>query len=373
MSHEIRTPLNGVTGVAGALARTKLTADQRDLLSVIQASGRTLERLLSDVLDVAQGESGQLALHEAPCDLRAAVEAAVFPLRLQAAEKGLAFDLAFDLSDHPLVVIDETRLKQVLVCLVSNAIRFTPQGGVHITVNCGSGPGEALVMTLKVADTGVGFDEGQAAALYAPFEQASAGPGASSGGLGLGLAIAKTLCERMGGDIAASSRLGVGSLFQVRLPVRPLPVTATGADEPGGAIANEHGRPFRVLLAEDHPTNQTVIRLILEPHGVNLVIAGDGLEALDRFKAAEFDLILMDLRMPGLNGLELTSAIRSLEFSTLSRRTPIIIVSADALPEHRRAGLDAGADHYLPKPITPESLLEAIDKVLSDVDTVVEF
>lgn len=370
MSHEFRTPLNGVTGVAGALARTKLSAQQKRLLSVIQASGQTLERLLSDVLDIAQAESGRLRLHKAPFELRPALEAAVFPLGALAEEKGLSFSLAFDLGQHPRVVADETRLKQLLVCLVSNAVKFTPQGTVSVRVACDARPDGDLTLTLSVTDTGVGLEDDKLAALYAPFEPQPAGDSPAEG-LGLGLSIAKALCDLMGGQIEAASRRGVGSTFQVTLPLHAAPLTAA-RDPDGLVVSNDLAPPLRVLLAEDHPTNQIVVRLILEPLQADLTITSDGLEALEHFKAAAFDVILVDVRMPVLNGLELTSAIRSLELAVARPRTPIIIVSADALPEHRQAGLAAGADHYLAKPITPETLLEAIDEVLSVANSALE-
>jgi len=370
MSHEFRTPLNGVTGVAGALARTRLSAEQKRLLSVIQASGQTLERLLSDVLDIAQAESGRLTLHMTPFDLRSALEAAVFPLGVLAKEKGLSFNLVFDLDEHPSVVADETRLKQLVVCLVSNAVKFTPQGGVFIHVVCDVRPDGELIFTLSVTDTGVGFEDDKLSALYAPFAPQPADR-SSGGGLGLGLSIAKALCDLMGGHIEATSRRGLGSTIQVTLPLHAAPPKPVSGSS-GLAASNDVAPPLRVLLAEDHPTNQTVVRLILEPLQADLTIASDGLEALERFKAAAFDVVLADMRMPGLNGLELASAIRSLEFAAARPRTPIIMVSADALPEHRQAGLAAGADLYLAKPITPETLLQAIDQALSVADPALE-
>jgi signal transduction histidine kinase/CheY-like chemotaxis protein len=373
MSHEIRTPLNGVTGIAGALARTKLNADQKRLVSVIQSAGRTLERLLSDVLEVSLAESGRLSLRKTPVDLQAAVQEVLYPLKLEAEDKGLVFDLEFDLAGHEQVVTDETRLKQILACLASNAVKFTATGKVSVTVTVESDPDLDLTLQISVADSGVGFDMARLQDLYAPFSQQSHRGRDETDGLGLGLSIAKSMSDLMGGRIEATSRLDEGSVFLVSLPVDAPPRSerppATHA-EAGLVSANiEH---LKVLLAEDHPTNQTVVRLILEPHDVKLTIAPDGLEALERFKSARFDLILMDLRMPGLNGLELTGAIRSLELETGQERTPIVIVSADALPEHRLAALQAGADHYLAKPITPESLFEAMDHVLSGAESAFE-
>ena len=379
MSHEIRTPLNGVTGVAGALARTKLSAKQQDLLGVIQASASTLSRMLNDVLDVSQAESGQLAVRKAAFDLRSAIEDALYPLRMQAQEKALSFSLTFDLGAHEQVVADATRLKQILVSLVSNAVKFTRQGQVEVSVAVEETSDPSLSLRLRVADTGVGFDADDIEALYAPFGQQAGQTGSAFGGLGLGLSIAKSLCDLMGGRIEASSQLGVGSVFQVSLPVSPpapdsVVEAAAPQAPPGGydAYGTFDAPPLRVLLAEDHPTNQTVVRLILEPHNVDLTIVSDGLEALERYRSGAFDLILVDMRMPGLSGLELTSAVRSMEFEGVTPRTPIIVVSAEALAEHREAALAAGADHYVAKPFTPESLLEAMDIVLSSADPVIE-
>jgi len=373
MSHEIRTPLNGVIGVAGVLARTPLSAEQRDMVGLVQSSAKVLERLLSDILDQSKLEAGDFELQMAPFDLRETIEAAAELMRARADEKALSFEVNFDPSADGIFRGDGVRLRQVLSNLAANAIKFTEQGEVRIDVTATepAAPGAPTELRIVVGDTGIGFDESTAQRLFARFVQADGSISRRFGGTGLGLAISKALTERMGGQIGAESELGVGSRFTV---VLPLERTFALADYKAGqaeaqpeadADAGEALGELRILVAEDHPTNQRVIELILGPLGVSLTMASDGQEAVEAFRPGAFDLVLMDMQMPRLDGLAATREIRRLEREAGAAPTPIAMLTANAMDEHRLMAFEAGADHHISKPFTPESLFAGIAEALA--------
>ena len=302
MSHEIRTPLNGVTGIIGALARTKLTPPQREMVALVEASGKTLERLLGDILDLAKVEAGHLSITTEAFDLRTLVEDAVQLMRVRADDKGVAFHTIYGPGAQGAFVGDTVRIKQILANLTSNAIKFTEAGKVQVFVDVtpAEQSNNAFELTLQVLDTGIGFDPDQAEGLFSRFDQLDPKITQQFGGAGLGLSICKSLCTLMGGTIEASSTPGVGSAFVVNLPVtcaEPQPPKAQPRPRlvPDDVPMEEIPR-LRVLLVEDHPTNQTVVRLILEPLQVDLAIASDGLEGIELFRSRAFDLVLMDMR-----------------------------------------------------------------------------
>jgi PAS domain S-box-containing protein len=368
MSHEIRTPLNGVIGVAGVLARSELTAPQREMVEVVQSSAQVLERLLTDILDQSKLEAGEFELQSAPFDLRAAVEAAAELMRARAEEKGLVFQVRYAEGAEGVFEGDAVRLRQIIANLAGNAIKFTEAGEVRVDVGVEAAmTAEAPpLVTLRVSDTGIGFDAGAAERLFSRFVQADGSISRRFGGTGLGLAISKALTELMGGEIEAVSEPGVGSSFTVRLPLRRVEraalveADAVDADEEGLDVAG-----LRVLVAEDHPTNQRVMQLILGPFGVDLTIVEDGRAAVEAFAAATFDLVLMDMQMPHMDGLTATREIRRLEADSGAARTPLAMLTANAMDEHRAAAAAAGADHHIAKPITPESLLTGIAATLA--------
>ncbi|MBC7166665.1 ATP-binding protein [Phenylobacterium sp.] len=360
MSHEIRTPLNGVIGVAAALARTPLRDDQREMVSLIERSGAALEGIVSDVLDLSKIEAGRLRLDETPFDLRAELGLVIDVFRLRAEEKGLDFRVVWEPGAEGGLVGDPLRLRQVLTNLLSNAVKFTARGGVSVTVGCAQGH-----LSISVADTGVGFDALAARQLFQRFSQADGTITRRFGGTGLGLAISRSLVELMGGGISAESEPGVGSTFRFRLPARraPLgPVAGRGAPETGDLMERLVGR--RVLLAEDHPVNRRVVELILAPFGVELTIAEDGRAALERLAVERFDLVLMDMQMPVLDGLAATRELRLREAATGAPRTPVLMLSANAMRQHREEAQAAGADRHVAKPVTAQALLQTMAEEL---------
>ncbi len=366
MSHEIRTPLNGVIGIVDALSRTPLDPQQTEMVALIGSSGATLERLVSDILDVSKIEAGRLSLESRAFDLDEALAAPLNVMRLRAQEKGLAFNVERADAARGLFVGDSTRIRQILTNLLTNAVKFTAQGGVTVRIALRSDQDEHTELTLEIEDTGIGFDSDHAAHLFDRFSQADPSITRRFGGTGLGLSICQSLAEMMGGRIEALSTPGVGSRFNVRLPLaRAIPLADYEArDVAAPALKAMVQRPLKVLLAEDHPTNQRVVQLILAGPGVDLTIVEDGAQAITAFRASRFDVVLMDMQMPVMDGLTATREIRRLEAARCADvRTPIIILSANAMSEHRDQAMTAGADLHVPKPITAATLLAGLEAV----------
>jgi len=365
MSHEVRTPLNGVIGLAGALARTQLSPDQREMVELIQTSGQTLERVVSDVLDLSKIEAGRLELDIQPFDLRPQLDGLLALYRGQAEGKGLAFRVTYAPGVEGWFQGDAVRIRQVLGNLVSNAIKFTARGAVEVSVDLDPSAGDQLPsVVLAVRDTGIGFDEAFAARLFQRFSQADGSITRRFGGTGLGLAICQALAEMMGGDIVGAARAGQGAEFRVSLPLLRADEVAPPPDASPPAPAQATGS-LRVLLAEDHLVNQRVVELILAPMDVALAKVETGDAALEAYMAEDFDLVLMDMQMPVMDGLAATRAIRDFEATRPGpRRTPIIMLSANAMHRHREDAIAAGADLHLAKPITPARLLDAVSRAL---------
>ena len=363
MSHEIRTPLNGVVGMAGLLAQSASGPRERDIAGVIHASGLTLERLLSDVLDLARMEAGGLDLRAEPFDLGETLRLATALVAEQAAAKRLPVHLDIHPEADTRFLGDAARVRQVLSALLSNAVKFTDAGEVRLAAGLRNG-----AVVLIVSDTGCGFDPARKADVFGRFQQADGSITRRHDGAGMGLAIARHVVEAMGGTLDADSLPGRGSTFTA---VLPLPKAGTAAPDravPAGAEPAED-RPLRILLADDHPTNRKVVELILAQAEVELVQAENGAQALDAFRAQPFDLVLMDMQMPVMDGLTAVREIRAHEAASGLPRGPILMLTANALPEHAEASLAAGADRHLTKPITAPALFEAIETALAGVSS----
>ena len=388
MSHEIRTPLNGVIGLIGALAQGELTPAQRELVELIEQSGVTLERLVSDILDVAKIEAGHLDFSIGDMDLERELDGIIGTARVKAEAKGLAFHVERGPGARGDFLGDATRIRQVLSNLLSNAVKFTPEGEISVSIEVGDDtpePGVAM-LTLTVRDTGVGFDAEAGEALFQRFSQADSTITRRFGGTGLGLSICRSLIEIMSGEITAQSRPGEGSCFTVSIPLsRTRSVAAhDAASDAAKARAAEQvsvavgptpwigDAPLKVLMAEDHPVNQRVVQAILSGGGMEVTTVGDGAQAVEAFSAGAFDLILMDMQMPVMDGLTATRAIRAAEQAEGRPRTPLIMLSANAMAQHLRDAADAGADSHLAKPITPGSLMAAIEAAVQPADTTAE-
>ena len=375
MSHEIRTPLNGVIGLIDTLRRTALTPEQREMVELIRTSGVTLERLVSDILDMSKIEAGQVDFENRQFDLGEALAGIIDVSHSRAAEKGLAFRERRGVGARGLFTGDSTRIGQIVSNLLSNAIKFTAEGSVTVDWDVeGDAEGEGMLI-LSVADTGVGFDAETGATLFQRFNQGDSSITRRFGGTGLGLSICRSLAEQMDGSIEAQSTPGEGSVFTLTMPLlrqvaledcggmaseHPNDIAAGAASEIPAAFLPD--RALRVLLAEDHPTNQRVVQLILATVGAEVVIVENGALAVEALGQSEFDVVLMDMQMPVMDGLAATRALRAAERG--GRRTPVIMLSANAMAEHRYAALAAGADLHVAKPVTAASLLAGIGQAV---------
>ena len=358
MSHEIRTPLNGVLSVAGALARTDLDVPQREMVQLIETSGRALQALLSDILDLAKVDAGRLCIRDEPFDLAGMVRAVFALFQASAAEKAIGFSLEMDREVCDRFHGDDLRIRQVLSNLLSNAVKFTAHGEVRLRVLSRGLAGDVRRVRFVVEDTGVGFPTEAAEALFDRFEQADSSITRQFGGTGLGLAISKSLVDLMGGEIVASSSPGEGATFAFELPLRRL-VREPSSPPPAPIHAPKPSdRPVRVLLAEDHPTNRRVVELILGGLPVDLTCVENGQQAVEAAAEQTYDLILMDMQMPIMDGVTAVSRIRAARPLRLGPR--ICMLTANAMPEHREASQRAGADAFLVKPLDAAELIAEV-------------
>jgi signal transduction histidine kinase/ActR/RegA family two-component response regulator len=362
MSHEIRTPLNGVLAMAQIIALGELSPVQRERVGVIRRSGEELLAVLNDVLDLSRIEAGKMEMDigEVDAEVLADNVRTAFDAVAQT-KKRMDFTVAVRPNAHGARRGDAARVAQILNNLVSNALKFTPEGEVLVTIE-GAGEDGREGLRFVVADTGVGIPADKMPLLFQKFSQADGSNTRRFGGTGLGLAICRELATLMKGKIGVESVEGEGSVFTVDLPLAV--IEAKGADGEA-APAVEEDRQLRVLAAEDIPTNQLVLRTIMQSFGVDLEMVENGREAVDAWKRSAFDIILMDIQMPEMDGVAATRAIRAEESATGRARTPIIAVSANAMPHHAREYLAAGMDAHVAKPIELAKLHAAIEGALS--------
>jgi signal transduction histidine kinase/ActR/RegA family two-component response regulator len=349
MSHELRTPLNGVLGMVHALTRTNLNARQRAHLDVIDSSGRSLLLILNDILDLSKIEAGRLEVETVPFGLTRLLENVVALWGPPAAEKGLTLTLDLDPSIPAWAAGDPTRLRQVVTNLLSNAMKFTDQGSICLRVRAA----DSGLLVIEVIDTGAGIPDAVQARLFTDFSQADSSTSRRFGGTGLGLSISRRLCRLMGGDLVVSSVEGMGSTFRASVML--------GAAEPN-AVAIEPESidlpSLRVLAVDDNAANRAVAEALLSAIGLSVTLANDGAQALEVLKRQAVDLVLMDVNMPVMGGVEALRAIRRGEAGDPD--IPIIAVTADAMLGDRERYLAEGFDDHLAKPIEPTALIQML-------------
>jgi two-component system, sensor histidine kinase len=368
MSHELRTPLNGMLGMAQALRADELGPGQREQVDLLIDSGETLLVLLNDILDLSKIEAGKLEIAPTAGDLVQAVGRLVNGFQPTAREKGIDLSFGIDGDPPPCLMFDVVRVRQCVANLVSNALKFTSEGRVEVTLACAPEPGSGRQsVKLTVSDTGIGMSAATLDKLFGAFTQADASTTRNYGGSGLGLNITRRLAELMGGSVNVRSREGQGSLFTLRFMADAteaqadsvIPATAPAAVLELDALASLGGR--RVLVVDDHPINRRVIRLFLEPFGCELVEVENGQEALAAVEAEAFDIVLMDVNMPVMDGLEATRRLRA---DPRWRNLPIVALTADVMSTQIRTCLEAGMDAHVAKPIDMRNLLTILAQVV---------
>jgi signal transduction histidine kinase/ActR/RegA family two-component response regulator len=365
MSHEIRTPINGVIGMLHLLENTALSEAQKEDLEVAKTSAEALLTVINDVLDFSRVDAGRVQLEQAEFSLRGCVEDVVSILALSAQDKGLALSAQIEPGAPDAIRGDRGRLRQVLLNLVNNGIKFTKEGSVAIRIKSApEGPG-AVRVQFRVTDTGIGIPPSQQAIIFEPFRQADGSVNRKYGGTGLGLAISSRLIALMGGQLSVDSEAGRGSCFSFELSYSV--AAAVRKDPPAGGIREVPvSQGLDVLVAEDNLVNQMVAVRILERQGHKVAVAGNGMEALDRLRTGSYHLVLMDMQMPEMDGLRATREIRRLEEGT-GRHQPILAMTANALAGDRERCLESGMDGYLSKPIHPQALAAGIEEVMRRV------
>lgn len=372
ISHEIRTPMNGVIGLLDVLERTRLDSEQRKMVSTIEHSAEALLHILDDVLDFSKIEAGHLTFDPRPSDPRNIVDGAVAILAAQAEAKGLALQTRFDDALAAGVLVDDGRLRQVLLNLIGNAIKFTVSGDIDVEVRVDESLASRQRLRFIVADTGIGIHAAKLRHVFAPFSQAESSTTRRFGGTGLGLSISRRLIERMGGHIAIDSEPGQGTTVTVTLDLPvvelPLPTADMRVDAP---VPTQALRPdARILLAEDHPVNQALVRVQLGLRGYTCDVVEDGVAAIEAMEAQSYDLLLVDCHMPRMDGYAVAREVRRRESGT-GRHLAIVAMTADARSDQRELCLAAGMDDLLRKPIRLEAFHAMVARWLEE-DTLAE-
>lgn len=368
MSHEIRTPINGILGMLQlTLMEDDLQADYKDNLTTAKNCADTLLRLINDILDISKLEAGKYNLREEDFDLKANIEETVAAQVPYAKNKSLTLDCSFGGTIPKLVRGDGQRIQQVLNCLLSNAIKFTSEGGVRVKVACLDDKLDRIKLRIAVADSGIGISDENKNKLFIRFSQVDSSDTRKYGGSGLGLVITKQIVELMGGTITVQSKEGLGSTFIVEIPlklIKPAEKTTEDQgeqDDPAAFSISGHTKA-RILVAEDEPVNQQVIGKLLGMAGYSYDIAENGEKAVELFKLKEYQAALFDVQMPVMDGLAATQEIRDIEFRQGKKRLPIIAVTARAMFGDKERILEAKLDDYIAKPYNLNDVVETLDR-----------
>lgn len=371
MSHEIRTPLTAIIGFSESLLDTSQTMPERvESINTIIRSGKHLMQIINDILDLSKVEADKLEVEQlsvSPFEILSDVHSFI---SLLAENKGLFFDIDYDFPIPKTIVTDPVRLKQVVINLCSNAVKFTEKGGVHVKVSFNND-----LLVVDVIDTGIGLNKEQIMRIFNPFTQADTSTTRQYGGTGLGLHLSKQLAKRLGGDITVESTMGVGSCFSLTITTGEidkdklllyLPKVKKESTQAiiDGAVAQVSGL---VLLAEDNPDNQRLVSMYLKKIGADVVVVNNGKEALEKTRDNEFDLILMDMQMPIMNGIDATTRLRDMNY-----KKPIVALTANAMKEDVDACYKAGCDDFIQKPISQQKFKDTVEKFLKPVDETLE-
>ncbi len=374
MSHEIRTPINGILGMIQlTLMADDLQADYRDNLITAKNCADNLLRLINDILDISKLEAGKYKIKEETCDIKAYIEETVAAHVPAANGKNIALDLSFGNNIPKLVRADGQRIQQVLNCLLSNAIKFTSDGGVRVKIATIDDTEDSVKLRIAVADTGIGISDANMSKLFVRFSQVDGSDTRKYGGSGLGLVISKQITELMNGTISVQSKEGIGSTFIAEIPVKIVKaaeaevVEEVKKDDPAlYSINNANGKNARILVAEDEPVNQQVIGKLLGMAGFSYDIAENGEKAVELYKEKEYDAALFDVQMPVMDGIAATQEIRKIEIENKKDRLPIIAVTARAMFGDKERIMQNQLDDYIAKPYNLNTVVDTLNKYIKE-------